>query len=176
MTSRSRRQSNALPSFEALYIAADARRLEPTRAEAALAAFLDQIGGGALRGEYKREWPVGRWVADFYFPSIRLAIEVDGGYHRAQSQWRRDQLKAAYFAAQEITLLRLGNREVLGDREQLLRRLRAAWREALQRRRGPEAREELAAYRVRRSACAALRILHPLLPPSARPAAYLPYI
>jgi len=130
MTYPYRRQRSLMPIFEELYTAADDRRLAPTRGEAALAAILDELGGGALRGEYRREWPVGDWWVDFYFPSIRLAIEVDGGYHRAQSRWRLDQRKAADLEARGITLLRLANPEVFGDRTRLVERLRAAWRQA----------------------------------------------
>jgi len=133
MNYRHRRQSLPARAFEDRYAAADLRRLEPTRAEAALAAILDELGGGALRGEYKREWPVGDWCVDFYFASIRLAIEVDGGYHRAQSRWRLDQRKAADLEARGITLLRLANPEVFGDRMRLIERLRAAWRQAASR-------------------------------------------
>ena len=145
MNYRHRRQSLPARAFEDRYAAADLRRLEPTRAEAALAAILDELGGGALRGEYKREWPVGDWCVDFYFASIRLAIEVDGGYHRAQSRWRLDQRKAADLEARGITLLRLANPEVFGDRTRLVERLRAAWRQAaFQSRDGNETARHLA--------------------------------
>jgi len=139
-----------VPTFEALYTAADARRLDPTRAEAELAAILDTLGGGALRGEYKREWPVGIWCVDFYFPGIRLAIEVDGGYHRAQARWRLDVQKTTALEARGITVLRLINAEVFGDRERLVERLRTAWRTAaLNARRGQAvAREPVAVYCV----------------------------
>lgn len=167
MRSRQRRPQGL--SFDELYAAGDARRLAPTPAEAALERLLNQLGDGALRGEFKREWPIEGWFLDFYFPSIRLAIEVDGGYHRAQTQWREDQLKAAALQVLGITLLRLSNREVLGDRERLVRRLRAAWRQAMANQRGSSANEERAAYRVVRSALTALR-----LSPAATCRRYIP--
>ena len=142
------RQRKSDASFAELYAAGDARRLAPTRAEAALEALLNELGNGALRGEFKREWPFEGWFLDFYFPQIRLAIEVDGGYHRAQSQWREDQLKAQALETQGITLLRLTNAQVLGDKPALIQMLRAAWRAALHRSRTQqhEARETPAAY------------------------------
>ena len=146
MVLRARRRRSAELQFDDLYIAADLRRLAPTRAEAELERILDTLGNGALRGEYKREWPVGEWWVDFYFPAIRLAIEVDGGYHRAQSRWRQDWLKAAQLEAQGITLLRLTNTQVFGDRVWLVQSLRTAWRTAA--RRANCAREGRAAYRV----------------------------
>ena len=117
--------------FDLRYAAADLRRLEPTPAEAELERILRELGAGALAGEFRREWPVGDWVLDFYFPTIRLGIEVDGGYHRAQSRWRLDLAKTRDLEERGITVLRLINAEVFGDRERLVARLRAAWRAAV---------------------------------------------
>lgn len=103
---------------------------QPTPAEAELERVLNILGGGALAGEFRREYPVGNWLIDFYFPVVKLAIEVDGGYHRAPLQWRRDRHKTAELEAQGITVLRLTNAEVLGERERLIEKLRAAWRSA----------------------------------------------
>jgi very-short-patch-repair endonuclease len=107
-----------------------ARREAPTRAERALEAILNGLAGGALAGEFRREWICGEWILDFYFPRVRLAIEVDGGYHRATLQRSRDLHKAAALAAAGVTLVRLKNEEVFGDRERLVAKLRAAWRAA----------------------------------------------
>jgi hypothetical protein len=64
-------------------------------------------------------------------PEVRLAIEVDGGYHRSTFQLGWDLFKAAELEAAGLTLLRLTNQEVLGDRERLLVKLRHAWRVAV---------------------------------------------
>ena len=112
------------------YEAAPLRQHQATPAEVEFAIILNGLANGALTGEFRREWPVGDWIVDFYFPAIKLAIEVDGGYHRAQSQWRRDLRKTRDLEARGITVLRLVNAEVLGDRERLIARLRAAWRAA----------------------------------------------
>lgn len=106
---------------------------EPTAAEHELERILNALGNGVLSGEFEREWVCGAWRVDFYFPAIKLAIEVDGGYHRAQSRWRKDLQKTADLDAQGIIVLRLTNAEVLGDRERLVARLRLAWRVAQQR-------------------------------------------
>ncbi len=139
---------------------AEARRSAPTLAEAALERTLNRLGDGALSGTFRREYRVGDWLVDFYFPAIRLAIEVDGGYHRAQSRWRKDVRKTADLAAQGITVLRLTNAQVLGDQAELVELLRGAWRRATvaQRRASLEetgsghhrAREPMACYLVSR--------------------------
>jgi len=128
---RTRRRRDTFHDGEALQLAADERREHATRAERALAAFLSGLNEGALDGRFRREWVCGgRWIVDFYFPEVRLAIEVDGGYHRARMQRGRDLLKENELEAVGITLLRLTNEEVLGDRDRLVEKLRRAWRAA----------------------------------------------
>ena len=41
-----------------------------------------QLSGSKLGVAFRRQVPVGRYIADFMAPSLRLIIEVDGGYHR----------------------------------------------------------------------------------------------
>jgi very-short-patch-repair endonuclease len=128
---RALRQQGAPPDAEALQRIAAERREHPTRAERALAAILAELNEGALDGRFRREWVCSdHWILDFYFPEVRLGIEVDGGYHRSTVQRGRDLLKASELESAGITLLRLTNEEVLGDRTRLLDKLRHAWRKA----------------------------------------------
>jgi very-short-patch-repair endonuclease len=125
------RRHRVRPDTATLALVADERREHPTRAERALAAILGELNDGALDGRFRREWVCGgRWIVDFYFPEVRLAIEVDGGYHRSTAQKGRDHFKEGGLAAAGVTLLRLTNGEVCGDRERLLGKLRQAWRTA----------------------------------------------
>ena len=128
------RRRHTLPDAETLQLIAAERREHPTRAERTLATILNEANGGALDGRFRREWVCGgRWIVDFYFPEVRLAIEVDGGYHRSTFQLGWDLFKATELEAAGMTLLRLTNQEVLGDRERLLAKLRRGWRAALAR-------------------------------------------
>jgi very-short-patch-repair endonuclease len=52
----------------------------PTPSEEAL---WQALRGNALGVAFKRQVPLGdRYIADFYAPSVRLVVEVDGGVHR----------------------------------------------------------------------------------------------
>jgi len=126
------RRRRTLRDAETLQLIADERREHPTRAERALAAILSGLNEGALDGRFRREWVCGgRWIVDFYFPEVRLGIEVDGGYHRSTTQKGWDLFKEGGLESAGVTLLRLTNEEVFGDRERLLGKLRQAWRTAL---------------------------------------------
>ena len=52
-----------------------------------------------------------RYILDFYAPSIRLAIEVDGAQHMERSA--PDLLRTDYLVARGVTVLRFWNTEVL---------------------------------------------------------------
>ena len=113
---------------------ADRRRTNPTRSERELERILNRLNGGVLCGKFRREHPVsGRWIVDFFFPEIRLAIEVDGPTHATDDQIRRDRQKEADCAKFDITLIRITNREIWGNRGALIEKLRAGWRQALDR-------------------------------------------
>jgi very-short-patch-repair endonuclease len=52
-------------------------------------------------------------VLDFYCPSHRLAIEVDGWCHNQGDQPQRDERRDAWLASQGVRVLRLTASDVL---------------------------------------------------------------
>ena len=52
---------------------------------------------GRLAGlRIRRQHPIGPYILDFYCPSARLAIEVDGSVHDITAQVRHDERRAAW--------------------------------------------------------------------------------
>ncbi len=72
--------------------------------------------------KFKRQKPIGPYIADFVCVALRLVIEVDGGQHGGESDMQRDH----WFHAQGFTVLRFWNNEVLGQTEAVLERVRQA--------------------------------------------------
>ena len=64
-------------------------RFALTPSEAALWA---ELRGGRLGVAFRRQVPIGRFIADFCAPAARLVVEVDGGCHerRGAADGRRD--------------------------------------------------------------------------------------
>lgn len=118
-----------------IQLRASKRKEFHTPAEKRLEEILNSLGGGVLRGKFYREWAFSRWIVDFFFWENRLCIEVDGPYHRNPNQARRDALKTSDLENAEITLLRLTNEEIFGEREPLVDKLRKAYVAANKRRR-----------------------------------------
>ncbi|QZO00864.1 endonuclease domain-containing protein [Chenggangzhangella methanolivorans] len=71
----------------------------------------DQLQG--LR--FRRQHPIGPFVLDFYCPSARLAIEVDGAVHDFAERLVRDERRDALLAERGIRTLRFAARDVLND-------------------------------------------------------------
>jgi very-short-patch-repair endonuclease len=110
-------------------------RLKATPAERVLEKILWNLNGGVLCGRFHFQHVIsGKWIVDFFFPEIRLAIEVDGGIHGEQFQILRDLEKDRDCTRFDITILRLSNADVFGDRECLVQKLREGWRRAKTRR------------------------------------------
>jgi very-short-patch-repair endonuclease len=66
-------------------------RHAPSRPEAILFAALSDKKLGVL---FRRQVRIGRFIADFAAPSVRLVVEVDGPHHlgRRAADARRDRL------------------------------------------------------------------------------------
>ena len=94
-----------------------ARRLrnEITKAERKLWNTLrrDQLEGF----HFRRQHPVGPYVVDFYCPSIRLALEVDGGQHNYDKRQNRDRRRTRWLESRGITVLRFWNNDITENLE-----------------------------------------------------------
>jgi very-short-patch-repair endonuclease len=58
----------------------------------------------------KRQFSVGAYVLDFYFPSKKLAIELDGSQHLENKEY--DKERTEYLSVLGIEVLRFWNNEV----------------------------------------------------------------
>lgn len=88
-------------------------RREPTDAEAALWRLLR---ARSLAGfKFRRQYPAGPFILDFFCSARRLAIELDGGEHyqprtQGYDDWRTQQL-----SAHRIRVLRFPNDVILRE-------------------------------------------------------------
>jgi very-short-patch-repair endonuclease len=87
--------------------AARAMRRDMTPAEARLWAVLR---GDALGCRVRRQHVIRGWIVDFYIPSARLVIEVDGEVHAAQQL--DDARRTEALEAEGMRVLRVRNEEV----------------------------------------------------------------
>ena len=101
---------------------ARAMRAATTPAEAKLWGMLrgDQIADT----KFRRQAPIGPYIADFLAPAIKLVIEADGTLHTPEG----DGGRTAFLEAQGYRVLRFGNGEILAQPEAVWRAIEAAVR------------------------------------------------
>ncbi len=86
----------------------------------------------ALRGcqceglKFRRQVPIGRYVADFLCVEHRLIVELDGPPHENEEQRRHDASRDAWLREHGYRVLRIGNELVIGGGDMALDRIRAA--------------------------------------------------
>ena len=76
----------------------------------------DSLRGGRLDGlRFRRQHPVGPYILDFYCPSARLAVEVDGAAHDFAQRAAHDERRGEWLADQKIRVLRFDASDILKD-------------------------------------------------------------
>jgi very-short-patch-repair endonuclease len=101
-----------------------AKRLRSTmtRAETLLWRY---IKAGRIDGlSFRRQVPMGKYIADFVCHSHRLIVELDGESHDFESRIQQDAERDAWFVSQGYTVIRFTNEQVLTNLEGVLEAIR----------------------------------------------------
>ena len=75
---------------------------------------------------FRRQTPIGPYIADFVCHAAQLVIELDGGQHYDPAQQRRDAQRTAYFEARGFRVIRFSNLDVIANRSGILESILAA--------------------------------------------------
>ena len=65
--------------------------------------------------KFFRQYSIGPYILDFYCPTVKLAVELDGGQHNQSDNREYDATRSEYLKAQGIDVMRFWNNEVLLD-------------------------------------------------------------
>ena len=101
-------------------------RTNGTAAEARLWTLLKNAQVGGRR--FRRQFGVGPYILDFYCPSERLAVELDGAVHEAPGQAEYDAARTRHLAAVGIRVVRFENRAVFEGPAGVVSAIAAAFR------------------------------------------------
>jgi very-short-patch-repair endonuclease len=86
------------------------------------------ISNKKLEGrKFRRQHSVGNYILDFYCPSEKLAIELDGEDHYWQEGIEKDLKKEMVLKGHSIRVLRFENKWVFQDVEYVLRTIAKAF-------------------------------------------------
>lgn len=70
--------------------------------------------------KFFRQYSVGPYILDFYCPTMKLAVELDGGQHNQCESMGYDEARSEYLKSKGIDLMRFWNHEVLLNTEGVL--------------------------------------------------------
>ncbi len=73
-----------------------------------------------------RQYSVEGYVIDFFSPEVRLAIEIDGGYHLSPDQQIYDKSRSRYLKAADITEVRFTNDIILYNINDVIDRIKSS--------------------------------------------------
>ncbi|WP_293741678.1 endonuclease domain-containing protein [uncultured Pedobacter sp.] len=94
-----------------------------TPAEATMWRYLQN---SKLDGKkFRRQHSVGNYILDFYCPSEKLAIEVDGNSHDDYSAEVYDKERTNFLNSKGITIIRFNNLEVFESEELVCEAIRS---------------------------------------------------
>ena len=69
---------------------------------------------------FRRQHPIGDYIADFVCLKKRLVIEVDGGYHNAMEQQESDAVRTSNMEHLGYSVLRFENDAILHDTQNVI--------------------------------------------------------
>lgn len=72
-----------------------------------------EIRNRKLGAKFIRQYSIDGYVMDFYCPSARVGVEIEGGIHKSRKIY--DAYREKYLNAFRIKILKFSNEEVLRD-------------------------------------------------------------
>ena len=61
---------------------------------------------------FRRQHPIGPYVADFFCPKAKLVVELDGGQHAEAENATKDEIRTQWLRARGYRVLRIWNSEL----------------------------------------------------------------
>ena len=71
------------------------------------------VRNNQLGMKFRRQLPMGPYVADFYCAKARLDVELDGNQHYTESGRLSDRKRDDYFASVNVRVVRYRNAEII---------------------------------------------------------------
>ena len=96
-------------------IAARARTLRKSMSPPEVLLWTHLRGRNPDKPTFRRQHPIGSIIVDFYCPSARLAVEVDGSSHWDEADRDRDEARDHWLRRQGVAVMRVPASDVFRD-------------------------------------------------------------
>ncbi len=67
--------------------------------------------------KFRRQFPIGRYILDFYSPECKIGIEANGSQHYETQGRKKDELRAKELSKYGIEILRFSDLDILNNIE-----------------------------------------------------------
>ena len=114
-------ETSAPDRYELLKNFAKENRTKMTESESVLWEALRRLHCGY---HFRRQHPIGDYIADFICLKKKLVVEVDGGYHNNPMQQQNDQMHTDYLERKGYTVIRFKNEEISDDLHEVIMRIK----------------------------------------------------
>ena len=92
---------------------------------AAVTVLWMHLKAGINRYKFRRQHPIGLYIADFYCHKAKLVIEVDGSSHSVDEVKKNDKEKESYLIHNGYLVLRFTNKAVMTQVEIVLEKIKS---------------------------------------------------
>lgn len=99
------------------------RELRRNQTDAEMALWKKLRNKGFFGLKFFRQFSVGAYVVDFYCPTYKLAIELDGGQHAKEENKEYDDVRTEYLKSMRIEVIRFWNNDVLRNMDGVLKEI-----------------------------------------------------
>lgn len=65
--------------------------------------------------KFQRQKAIGEYIVDFYCPSLKIAIEIDGNQHYSKEGVEKDKIRTEEISNQGIQIIRITNKQIDKD-------------------------------------------------------------
>ena len=72
---------------------------------------------------FLRQYSIDQFVIDFYYPKLKLAVEIDGDIHDLPDQKKYDAKRQKYIERYGITFVRIKNEEFSSNPEKAFKKI-----------------------------------------------------
>lgn len=85
----------------------------------------NRLSNKQLGYRFRRQHPIGSFIADFYCHKAKLVVEVDGSVHQEPEQADYDIGRTYEIEALEIKVIRFTNAQIEGQMTEVLERIKS---------------------------------------------------
>ena len=79
--------------------------------------------------KFRRQHSIGKYIVDFYCPSEKLIVELDGKPHGDYIQIEKDTIRDRYLEELGLTVIRFENKSVFQEPEFVLNEIKKGFKE-----------------------------------------------